>query len=104
MQARITEFGRYIMKSRTLVCIATIAALGFGTAAQAQQWRGEAQGPHQRQQWRGQHQAPAQVQQRQQRWTQHQQWQAPAYQQRYVQPQRNYQPQYRAYNNYAPRY
>jgi Ni/Co efflux regulator RcnB len=98
------------MKSRNIVCIATIAALGFGTAAQAQQWRGEAQGPHQQQQWRGQHQAPAQVQEHQQRWAQRQQWQAPAYQQRYVQPQYNYQrqyqpqPQYHAYNNYAPRY
>jgi Ni/Co efflux regulator RcnB len=118
------------MKSRSLVCIATIAAMGFGTVAQAQQWRGgegHAQRQQERQQARVERHAQTQVQaQPQQHWQQRQQWQqptrqwqqprqqwnAPAYQQRYVQPgyhqpyNRVYnQPyQYRAYNNYAPQY
>jgi Ni/Co efflux regulator RcnB len=102
------------MKSRSLVCIATIAAFGFGTAAQAQQWRG-GEGHDQRQEQRQQARAERHVQaqpqaQVQQHWQQrqqvqqsHQQWQAPAYQQHYAQPRYNQQYQARAYNNYAPR-
>jgi len=113
------------MRSTRLVCIATIAAMGFGTAAQAQEWRGHEsheQRQQQRQDQRQQRQemrierhAQAQVQaQPQQQWQQRRQWQqpqqqyqrqwtAPSYQQRYVQPQYSQPNQYHAYNNYAPR-
>ena len=96
------------MKSRTLVCAATVAALGFAGVAQAQpsehQWRGEAQAPHQQEQGRGQHAQNQRAQGQHQQYQQRQQWQAPAYQQHaYVAPQYNYQQQ-RGYNNYAPRY
>ncbi|HUR89039.1 MAG TPA: RcnB family protein [Ramlibacter sp.] len=107
------------MKSRNLVSsvtIATIAALGFGTVAQAQpsdhQWRSEQrqQRQEQRQQRQQQHQnvqpqytQQQYTQQHQQQWQQRQQYQAPVYPQRNVAPQYNYQQQH-VYNNYAPRH
>jgi Ni/Co efflux regulator RcnB len=78
------------MKSRFTVCALTIAALGVGSVAQAQQqW----QPAHQRQ-WQGQpsHQGEGQRQWQGQHWQAQRQWQQPYHA-----------PQYRAYNH-APRY
>ncbi|HEY8047824.1 MAG TPA: RcnB family protein [Ramlibacter sp.] len=88
------------MKSTTLVCTALVAALGFGTVAQAQpehDWhRGTQGGDHAQHQWQGR--APAQ-----QNWQQHQhQWQGHASSNRgYVQPQYGHE---RAYDNHARNY
>ena len=90
------------MKSTTLVCTGLIAALGFGTVAQAQpahDWRDGDRGgrDHQQHQWQGRVQA-----QPQQHWQGQRQWQAPAYNHQYVHPQYS-QRTYNTYNNYAPR-
>jgi Ni/Co efflux regulator RcnB len=123
MQPDKHRWEQYEMKSASLVTIATIAAMGFASVAQAQpnhEWHGHAQGAGaQQHQWQGHAQVQAQPQRQ---WQQHQwqQRQAPAYTQnyqaqRYAQApryvQRNYYgaqhyaaPQYRAYGGYAQHY
>lgn len=103
-----------MMRSKAIVCTLTAAALGIGSAAQAQQqWQpanqprqSQGQPAHQRQgerHWQNQAQGERHWQGQGQRW-QGQHWQAPQAQR--WQPQRQwhgYAPQYRAYNQ-APRY
>lgn len=96
------------MKSRSIVCALTAAALGVGSVAQAQTWRHgdqrgdtQAQAQHHRQ-WQAQPGQP------QQQWQgRHRQWQQPAYTQEYRQynhaPRYYGAPQYHA-RAYAPRY
>jgi Ni/Co efflux regulator RcnB len=96
------------MKSKAIVSLLTIAALGVGSAAQAQQWQpahgphahgGQAPAAHQRQ-WQGHQAQPAQRWQGQrQQHTQAQRWQG-----QHWQAQRSWAPAYHAYNNYSPRY
>jgi len=95
------------MKSRTFVCVAALAALGFGSAVQAQpdhQSRGEAQAPREHQQQQ-QHQWGGQRSQGQQQWRQQYGQQSQyrqGYQQQFAAPQNR---GYSGYNNYAaPRY
>jgi Ni/Co efflux regulator RcnB len=93
-----TSLGAVIMKSKAIVCAVTIAALGFGSVAQAQEWQG-----HRGHQGHGQAQ-PSQTPQRQ--WQGHQggHWGQPSQVYPQQQHQRGYYaPQY-SQRHYAPQY
>src|SRR3954466_10791501 len=102
------------MKMRQILSAAVAATLAVGTAAQARDWNQDRGAGHQQhaQQQHAQHQQQAHVQaQPQRQWNRNTAYPR-GYQQNYAQrsyapnyQQRSYvQPQYRAYNNYAPQY